>query len=200
MTLHFNPGNYQMWFTKGADLMTTGNSFLSSAPGATAQMYFYGTSSNTAEMKVTGNSDSTLPSGEYYFDHGKMQNTGNAAVYGEDMFFYFKNGSTISSTGNAQFAFTPPTDEIYDGYLPGVLFYSDPDNTSTFNWTGNTAAGSSGVIYLPGAEVKFTGNSAIDVFEGQFIANNFDFTGNTHLNLKFHEYVPTSIPTLYLVE
>lgn len=193
--LHFEAGNYEMWFVGGADLSWSGNAYITTDPGAYVKMYFYG-----GDMTLQGNTNFSIPSGEYYFDNGNFEKSGNTRIAGTDVFFYFTNGGHLDSTGNSSFAFTAPSDTIYSGYYPGVFMYSDASNTATFKWTGNTGAMSRGTIYLPSSKVQTSGNSSGVVLQGQFIAHSFETSGNTTMGVQFEEYVQTAIPNVYLVD
>jgi hypothetical protein len=199
VTLHFNSGNYIMWFGSGADLSFTGNARITFSAGVHVTMYFYGGSS-WSDLATTGNTAFSVPSGEYYFDHGRFLNTGNQLIRGNSVLFYFKRDGYMEVTGNSSFSFSAPTTSVYSGYYPGVFLYSDRANTATFTWTGNSSAVSQGAIYLPSSPLQMTGNSGGRVLAGQVIADRFTFTGNTNITVEFTEVVETGAPAVYLVE
>ena len=200
--LVFTGGEYRFWFRNGADLRFRGSSriTLSGAPYAT--MYFYGASGNSgwSDLDMSGSTSFNVPSGAYYFDRGRFLNSGSSTITGQNVFLYFKNGGYLESTGSATFGFTAPTSTIYPGYYPGVFMYSDAANTATFEWHGSTSSLSKGTIYLPSSPLKFGGSSNGKTIEGQVIADRFDTSGSTGLNVQFVEYVKTQVPKVYLVE
>ena len=199
-TLHFAAGDYTFYFLNGADFSFAGSARITADAGAYAEMYFYGTNSNTSNLSMSGNSDMVMPSGEYYFDRGNFTASGSSKIRANNVFFYFTNGGYLRSNGMSGFAFTAPTNMIYPGYYPGVFLYSDASNTAEFEWTGYTSAISRGIVYLPSSPVKMSGFSNGKVFEGQFIADSFDTSGNNKTVVEYVEYIETEVPRVYLVD
>jgi len=200
--LHFAAGNYEFWFLNGADFSFSGSATITADPGAHAKMYFYSSGSNKADWTMSGWTDASqsIPSGEYYFDGGRIEASGSTKIRGDNVFMYFTNGAYLKSSGMAGFAFTAPTQQIYPGYYPGVFLYSDANNTAAFEWTGYTNGVSKGIIYLPSSKVVMSGYSNGKVFEGQFIADSFELSGNNKTVIQYHEYVQTAVPKVYLVD
>ncbi len=198
--LHLNAGVYEFWFLDGAGLSFTGGSTITADPGAYVRMYFYGTSSKHAEFTYDGNTEMTIPSGEYYFDNASMLNTGSGRVRGDNVFFYFRNDGRMAALADGSFAFNAPSAMIYPGYVPGVVIYSERGNTAPFIWTGKTGGPSSGIIYIPSAPVYFGRSSKGMVFTGQFIADSFYTKGDTSITLTYYQYIETDTPVAYLVD
>jgi hypothetical protein len=198
--LVLNPGAYEFWFGRGADMSFQGNSRITHGGNVYTESYYYGTSGNMSDLAMSGNSNFSVPAGEYYFDRGRFLNSGNSLITGTEVFFYFKNGGYLESSGNASFGFTAPTTQIYPGYCCKVFLYSDRANTARFQWFGNSASATAGTIYLPSSPIVLGGNSAGQVFAGQYIADRFLTSGNTQLTVQFVENVQTQIPRVYLVE
>jgi hypothetical protein len=129
-----------------------------------------------------------------------MTYTGNAALTGTDVFFYFAGEASMRSTGNGSFGFTAPTSQIYPGYLPGILVFGDWNNSESFRWVGNSGTSSGGAVYLPSATMEMVGNSSGRIIEGQLIADRFSFTGNANISVLYRQVVDLSNPKIYLVE
>jgi hypothetical protein len=149
---------------------------------------------------MSGSTNFNIPSGEYYFDHGQMLNSGSSRIHGEDVFLYFKNGSFMHSSGSAGFSFTAPDWEIYPGYYPGVYMYSDRDNTASFRWDGSSSQSSEGIVYLPSSPLYRSGSSRSMQWRGQLIVDSFIVSGSNATSVEYVEYVETEIPSVYLVE
>lgn len=197
--LHFNAGDYEFWFTNGADFQLLNSAHITSDPGAYVKMYFYGSGNNPANLVMSGNVNMNWPSGQYYFDNGSIVATGSAQISGSNVFLYFTNGGRLFSDGGMGFAFTAPTTQIYPGYYPGVFMYSDRSNTATFNWTGATTMVSRGIVYLPSSKLTMGGYSNAKEFHGQLIVNSLETSGNTAMRITYEEYVQTAVPNVYLV-
>ncbi len=198
--LTFKPGTYKFYFDKGAGISFSGGSTIISDPDAYVQAWFLGSSSQSSNLAISGNTDFSIPSGEYYFDYGNFTGSGSLTISGTNVFLYFEHKSALTSSGNAKFGFTAPTTKIYPGYYPGVFMYANANDTQTFTWTGATSTVSQGAIYLPSAKVVMTGASNGKVMIGQFIANSFDLSGNNSTTLEYKEYVSTATPKVYLVQ
>jgi hypothetical protein len=199
-TLNFAAGDYTFYFLNGADFTFAGSAVINANPGAYARMYFYGTNNNTSDLRMSGNSDMVMPSGQYYFDRGNFTASGSSKIRADNVFFYFTNGGYLRSNGMSGFAFSAPTTMIYPGYYPGVFLYSDASNTAEFEWTGYTNGVSRGIIYLSSSPVVMSGMSNGKVFEGQFIADRFRTSGNHSTTIEYVEYIETAVPQVYLVE
>lgn len=198
--LTFMPGTYEFWFRNGADFSFSGSSKINLAGDTWVKMYFVGSSSNTSNLQMSGDTNFQIPSGEYYFDRGQMLNSGSTRIHGEEVFLYFKNGSYLSSSGMGGFSFTAPDWEIYPGYYPGVYMYSDRDNTASFRWDGYSTSVSEGIVYLPASPLYRSGYSYGMQWRGQLIVDSLIVSGNNMTGVEYVEYVETEIPSVYLVE
>jgi hypothetical protein len=209
--LTFKPGTYQFYFNSGADLAFQGSSSIKLNGTPYAQMWFYGNDSakttdqcpggpNSSDLCLQGSTNFSIPSGEYYFEDGRVLAQGSSKIAGSDIFLYFKGKSYLYSSGSAAFGFTAPTDEIYPGYYPGVFIYSDATNNSQFTWTGSTSSVSQGIVYIPSAKLVMTGSSSSKMMVGQIIADSFDLSGSNGTSVEYHQYVETSIPRAFLVQ
>lgn len=198
--LQFTPGTYTFYFLNGADWSFSGSSYIQTQSGVYVRAYFYGSGNNPSNLQMSGSTNFSIPTGEYYFDNGRFLNSGSSLISGSNVFLYFRNGGYLSSTGSASFGFTAPTSTIYPGYYPGVFLYSDRANTASFQWNGSTSSVSRGTIYLPSSPVTMGGASNGKTFEGQFIADRFILGGSNNTTVQFVEYVQTSVPKVFLVE
>lgn len=198
-SLTFQPGEYEFWFNGGADMTFSGSSRIASIAGAHVEMYFSGSGGNQSELNISGNTNFNIPSGEYYFDNGRLAGSGSLWIYGEEVFLYFKNGSRLETSGSADFSFTAPTSMIYPGYYPGVFMYSDRANTATFTWTGRSDNESRGIVYLPSSPLAMSGAGNAKMFTGQLIVDRLITSGNQVMSIEYEEFVSTEVPAVYLV-
>jgi hypothetical protein len=198
--LIFKSGTYKFYFRNGASLKFSGSSRIISDAGTHVEMYFYGGARSWSDLDMSGSTSFNIPSGEYYFDHGRFLNSGSTVIKGENVFLYFKNDGYLESTGSASFSFTAPETVVYPGYYPGVFMYSDARNTATFEWHGSTASVSKGTVYLPSSPLKFGGASYGKQIEGQVIVDRLITGGSTMMGIDYVEYVETSAPAVYLTE
>lgn len=210
VNLTFNSGNYAFYFRNGAGMRFSGGSRIVTNGNPYVRAYFYGSGSEStgwgcpsgtwSDLCMSGNTNMTLPSGEYYFDRGRFLNNGSSAITGTNVFLYFQNGGYLQSIGSATYAFTGPTSTLYTGYYPRVFIYSHPSNTATFTWQATMGAQSNGIIYLPSSPMVFGGAANPNSFVGQIIADRFLSSGNTAMSITFQEYVEMAVPAIYLVQ
>jgi hypothetical protein len=168
-----------------------------------ATMYFYGNTNSSgvwSDLSMSGSTNISMPSGQYYFDHGRFLASGSTRITGSNVFFYFKNKGYLQSSGSTSFGFTAPTTQIYSGYYPGVFIYGDRADTSTFTWTGSTSSASDGIVYVPGSQLVMTGSSSSKMLTGQIIANSFNLSGSNNTTVDYKQYVATAMPKAYLVQ
>ncbi len=198
--LEFMPGTYEFWFGSGADMRFSGSSRVTLNGDPYVKSYFYGTQNNPSDFDMSGSTSFHVPSGEYYFDRGSMINTGSAAIIGEEVFLYFKNGGRVFSSGSASFAFTGIEEQIYPGFYPNVYMYSDRANTATFQWFGTTSTVSSGIVYLPSSPLVMGGASNGKAWRGQLIADRFQLSGSNSTEIEYVEHVAMQVPVIALVE
>ncbi len=69
-----------------------------------------------------------------------------------------------------------------DGPLPGILFYHDRNAGATTHFmTGGANMQLNGIIYMPTADLKFTGGSALTESASIIIVDEVTFTGDAFL-------------------
>ena len=199
--LHLNSGNYTFYFMDGADWTHSGSSQITFGSNVYVKAYFVGGSGNNwSDFRMSGSTALDLPSGEYYFDHGRFENHGSTVVRGQNVFLYFTDGGYLESTGSASFGFTAPTTSIYSGYFPGVFIFSDPANTATFRWQGSTTSVSQGILYLPSGALVTSGASQAVNFTGQILVNSISTSGSTGIVVNYQEYVSMQTNKIFLVQ
>jgi hypothetical protein len=93
-----------------------------------------------------------FPSGTYVVD-GSMTINGNSTVTGTGVTFYVTNGGSVTINGTTNVQFTAPTTGTY----AGILFYQDPNDTSTAKINGTSSSVFQGALYFPKASLNFSG-------------------------------------------
>jgi hypothetical protein len=135
-------------------------------------------------MTFQGNANATLGAGTY-FVAGSLTIHGGAKVSGGDVtFVVYNNGSIAIQAGNPAptVTLTAPS----SGGVPyqGLVIYQVAADTNPADFSGCSGNPSSctftGAIYVPGAEVKFTGSSSSNCTV--LTAQKVTFSGSSTLN------------------
>ncbi|MDI3340568.1 MAG: pilus assembly protein TadG-related protein [Sphaerobacter sp.] len=193
-TLIMRPGTYTFYMENGS-MVFTGNAGGYQATNTSATFYF-----KDSTVDFTGNVATDIPPGIYYFDGKGPRLTGNQKVTGWEVFFYFDNGASWDNTGNTGYDFRAAEQPLYPGMPPGLLMFSARDNATEFKMTGNANTFLRGVVYLPKAQLRMTGNASGVWAEGQLIVNSLSNVGNTDVTVKYKKYVDVEVPAVFLVE
>ena len=144
----------------------------------------------------------TMAPGVYCINGGSLTVNGSATLNGAGVTIYFtgsnNNWATAKFAGGASVNLTAPT-----GTPPGVVLFGDrnmPVGTS-FNLIGGNTQTLSGVVYLPQAQMAFSGNSSS--FNGctQIISDTIQVYGSSGLAVNCQSYGASKIgPAAQLVE
>jgi hypothetical protein len=161
------------------------------APSAATGTTTWGNSAGTITCysgNIKINNTVTMDPGTYVFT-GTLDFSGGGSLSGTGVTLYFAgpNGTLGGSgNGNTTVNLTAPTSGPYNG----ILIYQDPTDTNTaeFNGTPNTTL--TGVIYIPGALLEFSGNTNGKVtakttynLTTVLIVNQLYVKGNATLNI-----------------
>lgn len=137
---------------------------------------------------ITVNAGATLnlDPGIYYIDGGTLSVAGNATITGTGVTLVFTgSGSswgTASIGSNAIIDLTAPT----TGSTKGIVIYGDrnmPAGT-TFNLTGGATQSFNGAIYLPKANLSFSGGNGASTSCTKIIADTLTFTGTSNVQVN----------------
>ena len=93
-----------------------------------------------------------FPAGTYVVD-GNMTINGNSTVTGTGVTFYITNGGSVTINGTTNVQFSAPNSGTY----AGILFYQDPNDTSTAKINGTSSSVFQGALYFPKASLDFSG-------------------------------------------
>jgi hypothetical protein len=127
-----------------------------------------------------------------YIINGNLNLTGQGSLTGTGVTFYITPKGSISVTGQATMNLSAPTSGTYDG----ILFYQDPSNTTSANFTGGDGTILQGILYFPNALVNWVGGSTLsqtpsDPLAMSIIAGQIEFSGNSTIE-NYSELNPTS--------
>lgn len=137
---------------------------------------------------ITVNAGATLNlnPGIYYLDGANLTVAGNATITGSGVTLVFTgSGSdwgTASIGSNATINLTAPT----SGPLKGIVMYGDrnmPAGTA-FNLTGGSTQNFGGAIYLPKANLSFSGGNGTSTSCTKIIADTMSFSGTSNLQVN----------------
>lgn len=131
-------------------------------------------------MRLNAGADVTLRPGTYFIDGGDLFVNGGATLSGSGVTLVFTgSGSDYAGAvinGGATISLTAPT----SGALAGIAFFGDrrmPVGTS-FRLNGGATQNITGAIYLPRAEVVYSGGASTGSACTQLIGDTIDFNGN----------------------
>ena len=156
-----------------------------------------------SDFALTGNTDSVIPPGLYYFDGGTFRLQGNQTVTGQDVLFFFGLGSAFNVVGNTRYVLsgvTDPTKLPYPGMQPGLVIFQARGNAQTLRMVGNSGAQVNGILYLPDGTLELSGNASGTWARGQLIVYRFATNGNTNIRVERVEHVIITRPAVWLVE
>ena len=137
---------------------------------------------------ITVNAGATLElePGVYYLDGSNLSVAGNATLTGTGVTLVFtgsgKDWGTASFSSNSIINLTGPT----SGATQGIVMYGDrnmPAGTP-FNLTGGSTQNFGGAIYLPKANLSFSGGSGASTSCTKIIADTLTFSGTSNLQVN----------------
>ncbi|OAE99057.1 hypothetical protein AYJ54_33915 [Bradyrhizobium centrolobii] len=122
----------------------------------------------------------------YYLDGASLSVAGNATITGTNVTLVFtgsgSNWGTASIGSNATIDLTAPT----TGPTKGIVMYGDrnmPAGTA-FNLTGGATQNFGGAIYLPKANLSFSGGNGTSTSCTKIIADTITLTGTSNLQVN----------------
>lgn len=140
----------------------------------------------SGSITVNAGATLSLSPGIYYLDGANLSVSGNATITGSGVTLVFTgSGSkwgTASIGSNAIVDLTAPT----SGATQGIVMYGDrsmPAGT-TFNLTGGGTQNFGGAIYLPKANLSFSGGNGTNTSCTKIVADTLTFTGTSNLQVN----------------
>jgi len=138
------------------------------------------------KRELYGEKTLNLSPGIYYLDGANLSVAGNATITGTGVTLVFTgSGSswgTASIGSNAIVNLTAPS----SGATQGIVIYGDrkmPVGTA-FNLTGGGTQNFGGAIYLPKANLSFSGGNGTSTSCTKVIADTIAFTGSSNLQVN----------------
>jgi Flp pilus assembly protein TadG len=137
---------------------------------------------------ITVNAGATLElsPGVYYLDGGSLNVAGNASITGSGVTLVFTGSgsdwATASFGSNSVIDLTAPM----SGATQGIAMYGDrnmPAGTA-FNLTGGSTQNFGGAIYLPKANLSFSGGNGTSTSCTKIIADTLTFSGTSNLQVN----------------
>lgn len=137
---------------------------------------------------ITVNAGATLnlSPGIYYLDGASLNVAGNATITGSGVTLVFtgsgSNWGTASIGSNAIVNLTAPT----SGSMQGIVMYGDrkmPVGTA-FNLTGGGTQNFGGAVYLPSANLSFSGGNGASTSCTKIISDTVTFTGTSNIQVN----------------
>lgn len=140
----------------------------------------------TGGITVNAGATLNLSPGIYYLDGANLSVAGNATITGTGVTLVFTgSGSswgTASIGSNANINLTAPS----SGSTQGIVIYGDrkmPAGTA-FNLTGGGTQNFGGAIYLPKANLSFSGGNGTTTSCTKIVADTITFTGSSNLQVN----------------
>lgn len=140
----------------------------------------------TGSITVNAGAVLNLNPGIYYLDGANLSVAGNATITGSGVTLVFtgsgSNWGTASIGSNATIDLTAPT----SGPTKGIVMYGDrnmPAGTA-FNLTGGSTQNFGGAIYLPKANLSFSGGNGTSTSCTKIVADTLTFTGTSNLQVN----------------
>ncbi|WFU13881.1 TadE/TadG family type IV pilus assembly protein [Bradyrhizobium sp. CB3481] len=152
----------------------------------------------SGDITVNAGATLNLEPGIYYLDGSNLSVAGNATITGSGVTLVFTGSGSSWGTAtigsNAIIDLTAPT----SGTMQGVVFYGDrkmPAGTA-FNLTGGGTQNFGGAIYLPKANLSFSGGNGTTTSCTKVIADTITFTGSSNLQVNCSALGVATIGTL----
>jgi hypothetical protein len=135
-------------------------------------------------LTIEGASNVTFDAGLYTITNSAgtantgLNITGSSIVNGTGVTFYLTDGAGVDlTTGAYNVTLSAPT----SGTWNGILFFENPADTAQFNVSGAAVLNWQGIVYLPSANVDWTGATSGTLYT-DFVVSTFSDTGALSLN------------------
>lgn len=152
----------------------TGNTSFSGSGTNTLQQGTYCSSSGPA-ISQNGSGTLILSSGTYYLEGGISSGGSSTVESNGPVTLYIANGG-VSFSGSGGVSLSGPTSGSYQG----ITIWQPLTNTSPGTIVGTSSQYVSGLIYMPGASLSYTGNSGSNTTT--LVVNMLSFVGTSSLH------------------
>jgi hypothetical protein len=136
-------------FPTTSGMTNHGNKSINSSQVVTLQPGRYG------DISISGQAKVMFQPGVYVIQ-GDMSVSGQVEIGGAGVSLVFSSKS-LSISGGASIEFTPPS----SGNLAGVVFAQPSSNSTPMSLSGGSEMNIGGTIYVPGAEIKLSGQGTV---------------------------------------
>ena len=147
----------------------------------------------------------TMSPGLYVIDGGDFKTNANGSINGTGVTIILKNDGQINNiNGGSTVNLSAPTSSDNAGDWEGILFFQDPDTTSSCTGNNcNTLNGSSsttfqGTVYFPDQEINVNGGNEGSSTCLQIVALRVGFSGNSSLNAGNSGCSAAGVSAIYL--
>ncbi len=151
-------------------------------------------------IEVTASADVTFLEGTYVIAGGGFKLVGSGTVVGDGVFFYNTfdpeepsgpgDCQSVDLRGSADFFLTAPASGDYED----ILFWQDVNCDAPFKHQG-TGDFTGGIIYIPGAQVDFSGSGNIGAT--QIIADTVKVSGTADLSIDYSGFLDVPVSAGY---
>jgi hypothetical protein len=134
-------------------------------------------------ITISGGANVTFNPGDYILNGGGLNVSGNSTLTGTGVFFYnTSNGyafGPITISGAADITLSAPTSGTYQG----ILFFQDRTifSSAASTLSGGSVANISGTIYLPTAQLYFSGGASTAPLTMALVCKDLNVSGNAYL-------------------
>ncbi len=131
-------------------------------------------------IQFNGSVTASFAPGVYIISNGYFQLNGTSTLTGSGVIFYMVGSGSFQFNGTSHFNLTAPT----TGSYAGILFFQDPNDSSTAQLNGDSSTVFQGALYFPGALLQLnggTGNAAYTIID----ANQVQLNGTNIVNADY---------------
>jgi Flp pilus assembly protein TadG len=178
-TMTLSPGNYIIT----GDLANTGSGTLTLGNGN----YTIG-----GNFSSTGSASLNLGSGLYIVE-GNLALTGSGPMSGTSVSFYTEGATSV--TGSGSVTISAPT----SGAENGILFFQSRTDGSTMAITGSGSMNLRGIVYVPDAQLNFTGSGSGMMYT-DLVVKSLNITGSGSFSNYAALNTTSPLSTVVMVE
>lgn len=125
---------------------------------------------------TSGTETITLNPGLYIIKSG-ITESGSPTFVGTGVTLYFNTGG-ITGSGTGKFNLSAPTSGTYEG----ITIFEDRSNGSAMDLSGTTGNTINGAVYVPKANLTYSGYSGVSGVVTTLVAYNITFSGTSYIS------------------
>lgn len=147
-----------------------------------------------AGLSVPAGKVATLSPGLYVIN-GNFTVSGGGTLNGSGVTFYVTGAVTFSGGSSSSNLSAPTTPGPYSG----VLFFQSRTDTQKFTFSGGSGGGIAGILYVPAAELDFSGGSS-GIMNVDLISKTLNITGGSQIGNYSVQFPTSALSKITLVE